>query len=167
LTGASISWAADKVSFYGGSGGNNLTLGYNGVWEPLEIFTGSGTNTINISGTLAANPYWYPYWYQYFTLHGQGGNDTVIINDQNATDNATWSISGTAVTRISHYAGFSWDSVVTLNYDGIANFVIHAGSGNDTFALNSPSAELTLDGGGGVNTLTGSSDLPVHLVNIL
>jgi hypothetical protein len=167
ITQAPIAWAADKISFYGGSGGNNLTLGYDGVWEPVEIFAGSGNDTINVSGTPAGNPYWYPSPSAYFTLHGQGGNDTVIVNDQNATDNPTWSISGTAVTRTSHYSGFSYDSVVTLNYDGVENLAINAGSGNNTFALTSPSAALTLDGGSGVNTVTGSSNLPVQLVNTL
>jgi hypothetical protein len=78
------------------------------------------------------------------------------------------------VTRTSHYALFPWDSVVTLNYDGIKNFVINGGHGNDAFVVHGtlPGTALSIAAGDGRDlliagqtrvTFTGGPGQDIHI----
>jgi Ca2+-binding RTX toxin-like protein len=133
---------------YGGSGGNTFSIDPNGAPFPMQIFTGDGPDTVTFT-----RPWLYSYLGNFNNIHGQGGGDTLILDDQSATDNPTWSVTAAAVTRASKNPA-PWDSAVTFNFDGLEHLNVNGGGGNDTFRMQAvPGTSLRLDGGGGRNAL--------------
>jgi hypothetical protein len=168
---ALISYAGQNfVNINGGTG--NVTYNINGTeagWT-TTLDTGSGSDTVNVhttSGTLTV---------QTTTGTGGGGNDVVNlgnagsvqgiaspvtilnnpsrdhvnIDDSADGGNRAVTISGGGVTGIAPGAiNFTSFSVSTLSVTG--------GTGNDTFTLTGAPAisGVTVNGGGGANTLTG------------
>jgi hypothetical protein len=157
-------YTGTPATIYGGSGGNTFSLQqYGGVGTPLEIYAGSGNDTLNFD-----QPHTYPYWYHTFGFHGQGGTDTLNINDQTATDAPTWDISPSAIIRIARLELYGWDKVVTMPISGLENVNINGGSGNDTFQIKGTAFApgIRIDGGLGVNQLDYSAVTQGTVVNL-
>jgi virginiamycin B lyase len=92
------------------------------------------------------------------TIHG-GGDDTLIVNDQSNRQASFWTVTGSAVTRF-HNPSFFDAITATINYSGVANLVVNAGSGGNTITLSPnfqnldelPHSEIVF----GIPTQTGS-----------
>jgi hypothetical protein len=149
---ASIIWSLSNTILYGSNAGNTFNLDNNGVYIPLEVFGGSSTDTFNVSHLNLLG--YYPD--QSFTLHGEGGTDALNANDQAATDDATWTVTGSAVTRTGRRTDRPYDSV-RLDYDGMESLALSAGGGHDMVFVRTTAADapVAVHGGAGNDVLIG------------
>ena len=93
------------------------------------------------------------------TVNGNGGTDTLNIEDQGPVSPHTYHLTATTLTRTS--AG-------TITYGTVEAVHITAGSGNDPFFVDSPiSVATTVNLGGGTNTLTGPNADRIWTINAL
>jgi hypothetical protein len=119
----------------------NRYVYYRGITN-LVIDTGHGRNTITLSPT-AQDLDELPHSVTTLlgssegsvTIHG-GGSDTLILDDQHSTYASTWTATGSTVTRSYHLGGFFPETVTSsVNYSGVADLVLNAGSGGNTITL--------------------------------
>jgi Ca2+-binding RTX toxin-like protein len=158
LSPASIGWSVTNATFYGGGGGNTYHLNDQIAFIGFELYAGSGSDTIHLNDLEA-----YPYWYHDVRIHGQGGDDTLTIDDRSATRAATYTVYADSLTRGNRNPAFPWDSIVTVGFDGLENLAINAGGGNDVISARGMTSgpRLLFDGGRGDDRLEGSAGADV------
>jgi hypothetical protein len=76
-----------------------------------------------------------------------GPTSTLNINDQNASGNFVYEVTGTRVTRMPSAGG----ATIPINYSAVSTMTISAGSGSDAVRVNQTPAgmALTVNAGGG------------------
>jgi hypothetical protein len=158
---AAITWsgsATEFVNINGGSGGNIYNISSISASLSLTLHAGSGNDTVNVlscSGSLTVDTGSYDIvniTSSSNTLDGIGsvtvndptGTSTVTLDDSGYQGNEAYTITDTTVT-IGRSAAFS------LTYNGIAALNLNAGSGSDSFAIDSTSASTTVNAGTGGN----------------
>jgi hypothetical protein len=157
------------VTIDGGSGGNRFDV-LTTVAHLTQLNTGTGNDLVDILATVGA-----------LDITGLSGNDTVTIgslapslggtvaNIQGAVtvnnalgrtalivDDSADSTGRTATLTNSALTGLA---PAAINYvsTGLSSLAVYGGNGNDTFKVGSPAPTMTvtLNGGGGANTLVG------------
>jgi hypothetical protein len=138
------------------AGGNVFTL--SSTAHDLDELPGTAVTSIVSFGSQTS-----------LQVNGGGGENTLVLNDQNNAHPSSWTVSGGSVTRsYGARVGFFNETVTsTINYGFVSNLVLNAGNGNDTFTL-SPSTHnldelpgaglfdpgtVTVAGGTGSNSL--------------
>ena len=107
----------------------------------LQVSEGTGGNTIILSPTVK-NLDELPTSSTFLgtkslvTING-GGADTLILDDRNNANPSSWTVTGSNVSRIYSVDIGQLPVVVTssINYSGIANLQLNAGSGGNTITL--------------------------------
>jgi hypothetical protein len=156
----------------GGSGGNTFnvpsiagstpggTTTARGSGTLVTLYTGPGNDTVNVGGpsqsldTLLGG----------LKVDGQGGNDTVNVNDAGSTSDYVYDVTNFYLNRLTAgvlNASITSDHLETLN--------LKAGTGRDTLQLRFPitALQVNLDGGSGpgTNTLQGPNVPTSWLLN--
>jgi hypothetical protein len=130
----------------GGRGGNQFNVSSISFAAPFTIYGGPGNDTVNLNNpNLNDNPN----LIHQLTFFGQGGTDTLNLNDQASAAAAQYTLGPNSLT-------ISGAPLLTIDYDStLENLHVNAGTGNDTFLIvkASPTTAITVNGGGGVNTL--------------
>jgi hypothetical protein len=152
LSGGPIGWSTNDMRFFGGSGGNMYQLNDNLATTGFELFAGSGHDTVQLNN-LELNPY----WFHTFNLHGQGGNDSLSIDDSQATRAAKYILDFGVVTRTNQDPQLPWESVVTVKHDGFEALDVLAGAANDQINVLGSGISAALDGGPGNDVLVGGN----------
>jgi hypothetical protein len=111
---------------------------------PATVNLGSGTSTVGIS-SAAQN---LSNIREAVTINGGTGFDSLFLWDRNGTAGRTFIFTGQTITTSG--AG-------TVTYNNLSNLVLLAGNQGNTITVQNTSTPLTLNGGGGLNILAGSS----------
>jgi hypothetical protein len=123
----------------GGSGANLYNVWSTDSITTTQINTGTGNDIINVGGGNAKllDPIQGP-----VNVTGQGGTDTLYLNDQDSTIAHTFALTASSVGR---------DNAATIGFAGMAGVVVNGGSGGDTFNVTgiSEAAPFTINGGAG------------------
>jgi hypothetical protein len=148
----------------GGTGAE--TYNVNSTGAPLTLNAGIGNDTVQLgTGNLDA-------LVSHVTVNGQGGTDSVYLQDQGVSFNDTYAISSTTVTR-PFFGGLTYGGIasLTLNAENGNNVInvggtaygtttyINAGGGNDTIALGQNNLDylrgpVVVDGQAGSDTVS-------------
>jgi hypothetical protein len=99
----------------------------------------------------------------YLVLHGTGpgptgGTADLIVDDQANAAGAAWSLTGSSLERVRPASPLPISTVIY--FDSFQGIAVNAGPGNDAFTASNPlttpafAEAVTLDGGGGTNSLT-------------
>jgi hypothetical protein len=147
LVGAQLTYLnIELLTFNGGSGGNTFNVQATHPGTATVLNAGTGTNLVVVSpvdhNQEKANG---------LTVHG-GGSSTLIVDDQaNPYSTPASHFYVVTPTVVGRFIG------VTTTYDGIKNLTLNAGNGGNVIqVLGTPTgASVSLDGGGGTNTLGG------------
>jgi hypothetical protein len=137
-----------SVKIFGGSHGNTFNVQSTPADVPVTLYTGLGNDTVTVQGPAGTlDPI-----QGSLTVHGQGGLDTLHILDLGSTSAQAFTLTSTPSISSLTRSGPG-----PINYDTqVENTDIRAGSGDDTFTLvGKPAIPVTLDGGTGINGLTG------------
>jgi Ca2+-binding RTX toxin-like protein len=130
----------------GGSGGNQFNVAGISYAAPLTIYGGAGNDALNLNNPdLSDNPN----LIHQVTFHGQGGTNTLSVNDQASPTGAAWTLGFDSLTT-------STAPLLTVDFDSnVQSLNIFAGSGDDSFLIlkGSPKTAIGIDAGAGVNTL--------------
>jgi hypothetical protein len=165
-----ITWTPGQINqviVTGGNGNNTFTVSGASAPGGTTVNAGTGANTVNLLDLAAGNPL------TINTARGTGSTillgdnyslgailapvtvtastaDVLGFTDQNTTTARTFTFNSSSIT---------WTGGPTVNYSGVGQLELSAGSGNNTFNVNgiSASAFLYLNGGPGNNTLVGPS----------
>lgn len=142
-----------SVILNSGAGADTINILATRTGVPITVNAGTGVNTINVGkpdGVLKTR-------YSIGGIQGQltvkgstGGGDYINIRDNDVSNGAKiYTLASNSVQRAST-ASISYDKL-------IRSVVVNASGGNDTFIVSSmPTAPtMTLDGGGGTDTLVG------------
>jgi hypothetical protein len=126
-----ISYTATDISSLtidGGIGGNIFTL--SPTTQNLDELPGTNPG-FQTPGSVTVNG---------------GGNDTLILDDQNNTSPSVWTLTGNKMTRSHSSTIGQWETTITssINYSGLANLTVNGGPGGNTFTVQ--------DTAGGTNT---------------
>jgi hypothetical protein len=132
--------ALEGVTLNAGKGNNTFAVESTAVNAPFALNTGAGNDTINvgISRSLA-------FLRAAVTVTGQGGTDSLVLNDQSNTTQMSYDISATQIVRTTS------TFLPSILYSGIATLALNAGGGNDNFTVESTPAAVTVNGGAGTN----------------
>jgi hypothetical protein len=170
----------DFVNIFGGSGAETYNVNSTEANFLITLNTGDGNDTVNVEGTSSNGPLTVnlgngtdtvnitPTSQLLDNIPGQvtinGGiasSDTLVLNDQANTLFASWSITGSNVTRTStlFFGRFLFFFTGSVNYSHIGNLIVNGGSGGNEFDL-SPTAmnlgelpaNVTVNGAGSSNT---------------
>jgi hypothetical protein len=165
-SGTTLAYAGIRsLNVNGGRGNNTYTITGSTAPGGTVVNAGTGANTVNLLDLAAGNPL------TINTASGTGANillgdnlslggilapvtvtastaDILGFTDQNTTTARTFTFNSSSIT---------WTGGPTVNYSGVSQLELSAGSGNNTFNINgiSASAFLYLNGGPGNNTLVG------------
>jgi hypothetical protein len=92
------------------------------------------------------------------TVAGGLGTDALVLDDLNDLDGNTYTVTSTNVAR----------AAIVTTYGAMAALVLNAGVMNDTANIRSTAlgTPVTVNGGGGVDTVNVSSDAPTNLGNL-
>ena len=142
-----------SVILNSGAGADTINILATRTGVPITVNAGTGVNTINVGkpdGVLKTR-------YSIGGIQGQltvkgstGGGDYINIRDNDVSNGAKiYTLASNSVKRAGT-ASISYDKL-------IRSVVVNASGGNDTFIVSSmPTAPtMTLDGGGGTDTLVG------------
>jgi Ca2+-binding RTX toxin-like protein len=131
------------VTLNGGSGDNTCNVMSTGAPTTTILNTGAGNDTINVG---AGNSHVLDHVLGPVTVNGQGGSDTLNLNDQDSSAAFTFSLTATSATR---------DNIALISYAGMNGVAVNGGSGGDTFNVTgiSHSAPFTINGGAGNDTV--------------
>ena len=122
------------------TGNNTININSTAFGVPVTVNAGLGNDTINVgNGNLDNLP-------GAVTVNGQGGVDTVNVNDQTAPFSDTYTITSTTLSRII-FGG--------LTYSGIEGLTLNAETGNNTININSTAfgVPVTVNAGLGNDTI--------------
>jgi hypothetical protein len=168
---APINFTASSVSTLtvtGGSGNNTYTVTGGPASQGTTLNTGFGTDTVNVRASA------YPLTVNSAsgsgadvitlgdssnTLSGITGaltlnaaaTDSLVLNDQGFAAARTYTVTPTAV---------AWSAGPPVSYSGLGSLTVNGSAGGDTFDLSggtSAGAAVTVNGGGGSNTLIGAN----------
>jgi hypothetical protein len=96
------------------------------------------------------------------TVNGQGGNDTLFVNEGPSLSGFTYTITGTTIGR---------SGLATVTYATLESVKLTAGAGNNTVNVNSTTAgtPVTVDGAAGTDTInvneTAAANGPVTILS--
>jgi hypothetical protein len=115
----------------------------------VTINAGAGGDFIHAGGSFLGNvdPIHGP-----LAVNGQGSNTTFTVFDQSASTPQTYTVTGTATaTSVTRSGGFS------ATCTNLKSLTVNGGTGGNQFVVTAAPAvtPVTLNGGGGSNTLTG------------
>jgi hypothetical protein len=138
---AGVDYRDVQMDLYGGRHGNTIDLESTSSSNPVTVFPGSGTNITNIGNSDTLDDILSPP-----AIEGQGGKNTVNVDDQDNTALGQYSLNAGAlyfrpVTSLA-------DPPVIYTSD-INSLVLNAGQGGNTFAINSTATgtSYTVNGG--------------------
>src|SRR5262249_44816660 len=129
-----------------GSGPDHVNL--ESTPGPTAVNTGDGADQVTVAAQarnldVIGGP---------LTLNGSIGANQLQINDQNNARASTWQVTGTSIDRTSVVPGQA--SVhVGITYGNIQTLAVGDGAGDDTINVQGTSADTTLSGGAGLNTI--------------
>jgi hypothetical protein len=132
---------------------NLIRVTATGFNRPVNVLAGGGDDTIHIgTGTLADI-------LSMVTVDGQGGNDTVNVNDSATTGGQVYFVNGLNVTR----GGFGGTTVT-----GTETFRLLADAGNSIVVVDSTSVgvNLVVNAGDGLDTITLEETNPASPVSV-
>ena len=132
---------------------NVIRVTATGFNRPVNVLAGGGDDTIHIgTGTLADI-------LSMVTVDGQGGNDTVNVNDSATTGGQVYFVNGLNVTR----GGFGGTTVT-----GTETFRLLADAGNSIVVVDSTSVgvNLVVNAGDGLDTITLEETNPASPVSV-
>jgi hypothetical protein len=142
ITYASLS----SVVVNGGSGSNTFNVTGVSYLAPYTLYGGAGNDTVNLNNPdLSDNPN----ALHVVTFYGKGGTNTLNLNDQANAANGFYVLGANSLFETS-------PAFLDVIFDAsLAQLNVNAGSGKDTFQIDTaPSATaVAINGGGGVNTL--------------
>jgi hypothetical protein len=111
------------TTMYGG-----FTANVNANVQDLILFTGNGDDSINVfPGHAFSSPT--------VTVHGQGGTDSLAVNDSGYASGSSWKI-----TDVDACVGVT--NPHCTNYDGIQTLVMETGAGANSVAIGTYSGTL-------------------------
>jgi acrosin len=143
LAPASLDFAPLALDFYlgtGGTTGNDVDVIGSGVFGQLTIHGNTGADRVKVE--IGKDIYTH-------TVRFEGqGDDTLTIDDSARTGNSLYALTDSSVARTSPV-------LTTVQYTGVGSAKLIGGQGDDLFKVSGtpPGIPLTLDGGGGNNTL--------------
>ncbi len=130
----------------GGSGGNTFNVTGVSYLAPYTIYGGAGNDTVNLNNPdLSDNPQ----ALHEMTFLGKGGTNTLNLNDQANAANGFYILGANSLFETN-------PALLDVIFDSsLAQLNVKAGSGNDTFEIDTapPATVVAINGGGGVNTL--------------
>jgi hypothetical protein len=136
---------ANSFSVFGTAAGASYTLAGGKGGATVDVGTpGSVFTLADIQGAL--------------TYKGQGGTNTVEVYDQlNKSAGQTYTFGANSLTG---------SGAATITYGGVSAVTINGASGGDAFVETAtPGGTVTLNGGGGNNSLTGPNGTDTWTVN--
>ncbi|MEW6156754.1 MAG: Ig-like domain-containing protein, partial [Verrucomicrobiota bacterium] len=151
-----IGYATGRTFIYSESGADTLTL--HAITADAEIYAGSEDDTItvglaelaDIDANNAQDKVGMNKIQAALTIHGEGGTDTLTVNDTADTSNNTGSMTSSRVSGLGTASG--------LTYLTLEHLRVHLGSGGDTFTVESSSPNSLLvesnDGSDTINIRT-------------
>ncbi len=149
----------EAFTINGGDGDNNFySVESKPAAMPLTINAGSAGDSFgisqaanqvgNVQGTL--------------TLNGAGGIDSLFAFSASTTAFITWNVTATSITHTPFLA-----TTTTINYSGLESMELNSGSGFDTFSINSPGAQLSVNAGVGTDTINVTETAGANVVTLL
>jgi autotransporter-associated beta strand protein len=124
------------------AGTGNNTFDFQSVGATTVLNTGSGNDTVSVGS--AANtlvdvvaP---------LNVHGQGGTDQLIVNDQGTTGVQGYTVTGSII--------FASSALQHVNYSGISLLTLNGSSGPSSYSIQSTGASTTINTGAGNDTVT-------------
>src|SRR5439155_14923873 len=151
----------EVLTLNAGAAADSVTVTATGAFPFVTLNLGGGNDVVNLgtrTGTsldLIASP---------VTVNGEGGTDTVLLNDQTDANANGYIITATDVTR---------DNLKILSYATVEGLTLNAGAFDDTVAVQSTIAAtpVTLKMGGGndvvnVGSTTNSLDTILGRVSV-
>ena len=138
----------------GGAGADSFVIANAGSIGSID--GGGGSNTLDLSGRASGD----------FNLTGATAgtasgitgaySNVATLKGNGTTSTLTGSATGSTFTASAANAGTVNDGVGTTNFSGVPNLA--GGAGNDSFAIGAGVALGSIDGGGGVNSLSASAN---------
>ena len=114
----------------GGGDGNTIHVESTAAGTSTTVNAGSGNDTINVGKADNLNDILGP-----LTVHGQGGMDTLNINDQSAVRPQTYTLTASTLTRSNPVT-----SPVTITFGTSLSLVVNGSSGGNAFVVTAPPA---------------------------
>jgi hypothetical protein len=132
---------AESLTYFAGTGNDTINVTGSIAACPITINANNGNDSINFGNAASLNPLAGP-----VTVNGQVGTDSVTFGDAGNGLAATYTATSTSLTR----AG-----IALLTYATAETITLNAGSNADTVNLNSVLAGTawTINGGNGNDTL--------------
>ncbi len=132
------------LTLNGGSGDNVYNVMSTAKPTTTLLNTGSGNDVVNVGGS--GNNRVLDNIYGPVTVTGQGGQDTLNLNDQDSFAAYTFTLTATTATR---------DNIALITFAGLSGVVVNGGSGGNTFNVTGVSylAPYTIYGGAGNDTV--------------
>ena len=151
---------ANHVTVYGS--GQNDTVIVGKVTSETDIYAGDGDDTINVGtpapGTvdgISGN----------LRVHGEGGSDTLNVDDTGDGNANTGMLTATTITGLDMAAGITYDSFATLTIGlgsagdtftikgtHVGTTTVNGNNGNDTINIEAISGPTTANGGSDSDT---------------
>jgi hypothetical protein len=114
--------AISSVTVTPGTGTDTINIEKTVAGHPVAVNLGSDTDTVNISPS-ARN---LAHIQGNVTLNGGRGTGTMVVNDQAASANLGYTLTGSTVTR---------DSSATISFSSIQHVSINGGTGTDSYNI--------------------------------
>ena len=134
------------LSINGGNGGNTINIGSTNAATTTSISAGNGDNSLTVGGIpngptslgSIAGP---------LSVDGGSGFNSINVNDGGDTASATFSISGTSISRPLSPPLISFAAIGALTFNG--------GSGGDSLTISNtePGMSVTINEGAGANSI--------------
>jgi hypothetical protein len=150
------------VTLSAGNGNNTFNVQGTAAGTPVTLNAGNGNDTINVTTMITVSSGRFVILtdtlYGPLNVNGQGGTNTLTVNDQLNSRNDPWTITANSVTRPNgaQLVGQSPPPPVQITYDKLAGLTLNAGGGDNTIAVQgtATSTPVTIDGGDGNDTIT-------------
>ena len=145
LSSGEVDYSSDVTSLTvnGGTAANTYNVQGTLAGAATTLNAGSGNDAVNVANTSNK----LDDIQGALTVNGQGGSDSMALNDTGQTAGWAYTLTGTAVTR----AG-----IARVTFGTVESLALHTGSGNDTVTASAiPALPVTVNGGGGSDILVG------------
>ena len=145
LAPATIDYGSNVTSLTinGGSAANTYNVQGTLAGAATTLNTGAGDDAINVENAAAM----LDDIQGALTVNGQGGIDTLVVNDSGQTTGMAYTLTGSTLTRTG---------MAGVTFGGVSSLILDLGSGNDTVTASAiPAFPATVNGGGGSDTLVG------------